>query len=73
MSRVFNSILCQNCEPEHITTTPMNLYAIESGSEINRKIDDLIIRDHLASEKVIKLLLLGPSGSGKSTILKQMK
>ncbi|KAI6220850.1 Guanine nucleotide-binding protein G(O) subunit alpha [Aphelenchoides fujianensis] len=42
-------------------------------AEISRRIDAMLVKEHRASERVVKMLLLGPSESGKSTVLKQMK
>ncbi|KAI6186290.1 hypothetical protein M3Y98_00116900 [Aphelenchoides besseyi] len=43
------------------------------ASEKSRLIDEQLVKDHRASERVVKMLLLGPSESGKSTVLKQMR
>ncbi|KAI6190307.1 hypothetical protein M3Y97_00103300 [Aphelenchoides bicaudatus] len=43
------------------------------ASEVSRLIDEQLIKDYRANERIVKLLLLGPSESGKSTVLKQMK
>lgn len=60
----------ENTKPNEQQKSP-----IRSGkaTDISKQIDEQLIKDHRASERVVKLLLLGPSESGKSTVLKQMK